>query len=169
MAYEIAVPIPVDELLNLAQFLRAQGDTRSPVTAVRDAIDYWMDNASWKPELLHRRKADASRGYTWKYSDRCLFLPDGTQIRMPHKGKYYYAAVEGDEVKHEGRAMTPGQLANFVAQGSRNAWKCLWVKRPGDQEWRPADQLSPTAKSKDHMSKLVELDSPVTEPTGPPG
>jgi hypothetical protein len=158
MSDQIAVPFPVEMFLSVAQVLERRGDTRSPVAAIWDAVGDWMDNPSWKPEL--RQRGDSSHGYTWKYKYRCLFLAEGTQIRMPHKGKYYYAAVEGDQIKHEGRAMTPGEFANFVAQGSRNAWKYLWVKRPGDEEWRLADHLSPTGKTKEMVDRLfAELDS----------
>ncbi len=139
----VAIPVSVNQFIELAQFLREQGDTRNPIEAACDAINYWMENASWKPELVRQHDSVASRGYTWKHKDRCLFLPHGTQVRMRHKGEYHYAAVEGDEIKYQGRTMSPGQLANFIAQGSRNAWIHLWVKRPGDAEWRLADHLSP--------------------------
>ena len=152
----IALPFPVDLFLRLAQFLRDEEDPRDPVTAAWDAIGYWIDNASWKPELLARKPELASRGYTWKYKDRCLFLPHGTQIRMPHKGKYFYAAVEDDEIRYEGQTMTPGQLANFIAQGSRNAWICLWVKRPNDKDWKLADHLSPASGNRELADSLLE-------------
>ena len=144
---QISVPIPLDLFLRLSEFLKDVHDRRDPVSATRDAIDYWIENASGKSELLHHRKDPEIHGYSWKYSDRSLFLPHGTQIRMPHKGSYYYASVEGDEIRYEGRAMTPGTLANYIAQGSRNAWICLWIKRPDDREWQLADELSPTSKA----------------------
>jgi hypothetical protein len=147
MEERIAIPVPVDLFIRLTQCLKELGDIRNPVVAACDAIDYWMDNASWKPELVHQNDSLASRGYTWKHKDRCLFLPHGTEVRMRHKGEYHYAGVEGDEIKYQGRMMSPGQLANLIAQGSRNAWIHLWVKRPGDTEWRLADHLSPTREA----------------------
>jgi len=148
MYKHVAVPIPADLFVRLATFLQEEGSARNPVVAVSDAIDYWIENASWKREIIPETVGFASRGYTWKYDDRCLFLPHGTEIRMPHKGQYHYAAVEGDEIKYNGQTMTPGALANFIAQGSRNAWLHLWIKRPGDKEWTLADRISPSAKSK---------------------
>lgn len=148
MYKHVAVPIPADLFVRLATFLQDQGSARNPVIAVSDAIDYWIDNASWKQEIVPEIAGHASRGYTWKYDDRCLFLPHGTEIRMQHKGHYYYGAVEADEIKYNGQSMTPGALANTIAQGSRNAWLHLWIKRPSDKEWTLADRLSPSVKSK---------------------
>lgn len=152
-ATHIAVPVPLDLFQRLSEFLKEEGDSRDPVRAAWDAIDYWIDNAGWKPELIRQ---ETSHGYTWKYNDRCLFLPHGTEIRMPHKGKYYYAVVEGDEIRYGDQTMTPGSLANFIAGGSRNAWISLWVNRPGDEEWTLADQLSPSAKAKALADRLLD-------------
>lgn len=134
METRIAVPVPTQLFIDLAEFLRSKGDMRDPVIAVSDAIDYWMSNADWKPELL---RDSAGRGYQWK----SLFLPDGTEVRMQYKGQYHYAKVEGDHLVHEGEPTTPGSLANTVAGSSRNAWRDLWIKRPADTEWRLADDL----------------------------
>ena len=140
METNISVPVTTRQFLALADFLRAKGDSRDPVAAVADAIDYWMDNADWKPELLRQR---TGCGYQWK----SLFLPDSTEVRMQYKGQYRYAKVEGDLLLFEGEPTTPGSLANTIAGGSRNAWRDLWVKRPNDAEWRLADDLRVTDPS----------------------
>lgn len=132
METQISVPIQTDQFIALADFLRDNGDKRDPVLVVADAIDYWMDNASWKSELLRQSTA---RGYQWK----SLFLPEATEVRMQYKGQYHYAKVEGDQLVYEGKPITPGSLANTIASSSRNAWRDLWVKRPSDPEWRLAD------------------------------
>lgn len=134
METQISVPVPTQQFLDLAEFLRSQGDTRDPVVAVTDAIDYWMDNASWKPELL-RQAPTSNLGYQWK----SLFLPDTTEVRMQYKGDWHYAKVEGDKLMYEGEPITPGRLANTITQTSRNAWRDLWIKRPTDAEWLLAD------------------------------
>lgn len=134
MESQVSVPLPTKLFLELAGFLKAKGDSRDPVVAVVDAIDHWMDNADWKPELLRQ---SCGRGYQWK----SLFLPDGTEVRMQYKGQYRYAKVEGDQLLFEGELTTPGSLANTIAGSSRNAWRDLWVKRPNDAEWRLADDL----------------------------
>jgi hypothetical protein len=125
MTTNLSVPIPTSQFLELADFLRSNSDPRDPVEVVSVAVDYWIENASWKPELL--AESDA-RGYQWKN----LFLPEGTQIRMQYKGAYSYAKVEGDEIIYQGKTISAGSLANSIAGSNRNAWRDLWIKRP----WR---------------------------------
>ena len=133
MKTQISVPIYTQQFLELANFLRSNGDPRDPVEIVSVAIDYWLDNASWKPELLSESD---TRGCQWKN----LFLPSGTQIRMQYKGAYFYAKVDGDEIIYDGQPISPGSLANTIAGNSRNAWRDLWIKRPEDKEWKLADE-----------------------------
>ncbi|GKS87257.1 hypothetical protein AVMA1855_23915 [Acidovorax sp. SUPP1855] len=132
METQISIPVQTRRFLDLAEFLESKGDSRDPVLAVSDAIDYWMSNADWKPELL---KVSSTLGYQWK----SLFLPDGTEVRMQYKGNWYYAKVEGDKLMYEGEAITPGRLANTISGTSRNAWRDLWIKRLADSEWLLAD------------------------------
>lgn len=132
MKTQISVPVNTQQFLELAKFLSSNGDPRDPVEIVSAAIDYWMENASWKPELL---SVNDTRGYQWKN----LFLASGTQIRMQYKGAYFYAKVEGDEIIYQDKPISPGSLANTIAGSSRNAWRDLWVKRPDDKEWKLAD------------------------------
>jgi len=134
MKTQISVPIDTELFLSWVEFLRSNGDARDPVIAIWDAMDYYMDNASWKPELLTK---SVSRGYQWK----SLFLPDHTEIRMQYKGVYFYATVESDELVYNGKPISPSNLANTIAGSSRNAWRDLWVKRPGDADWCLADEL----------------------------
>lgn len=129
----ISVPIPTGLFLDLATFLRSKGDPRDPVSCVASAIDYWLDNADWKPELYSKRK---THGYQWKG----LFLPDGTELRMQYKNTYFYAKVVSDELIYEGTPTSPANLANTIASTSRNAWRDLWIKRPEDNEWMLADE-----------------------------
>jgi hypothetical protein len=58
---------------------------------------------------------------------------------MQYKGRYFYAKVEGDEMFFEGKAISPGSLANTIAGSSRNAWRDLWIKRPSETEWTLAN------------------------------
>jgi hypothetical protein len=134
METQVSIPLPTRLFLDLAELLKAKGDTRDPVLAVADAVDYWMQNVDWKPELL-RQAPTSHLGYQWK----SFFLPDGTEVRMQYKSEWYYAKVEGDKLVYEGEPITPGRLANTIAGSSRNAWKDLWIKRPADTEWLLAD------------------------------
>lgn len=134
MKTQISIPIETEQLLCLLDFLRSNGDARDPVIAIADAIDYWIENASWKPELLTK---SVSLGYQWK----SLFLPDRSEIRMAYKGAYAYARVESDKIVYNGKSISPSIFANTIASSSRNAWLDLWVKRPGDADWCLADEL----------------------------
>ncbi len=139
MKTQISIPLPTRLFLDLAEFLESKGDASDPVLAVADAIDYWMSNADWKPELLRQSSA---LGYQWK----SLFLPDTTEVRMQYKSQWHYARVEGDKLVFEGQAVTPGRLANTVSGTSRNAWRDLWIKRPADAEWLLADDCRADGK-----------------------
>lgn len=161
MNKDISVSIPSDIFVRLANFLRDEGSDRDPVAAVADAIDYWIENASWKQENLmpecSKNHLTELSGYTWKYNDRCLFLPHGTELRQPYKGQYQYAKVEGDEIKYNGDTITPGKLANTIARCSCNAWTHLWIKRPRDKVWTLADRLSPSTKSRVQAASADKL------------
>lgn len=148
MNSQISVPVSTSIFLELVDFLRDQGSERDPITAVSDAISYWIENASWKQEdLMPEIFGTNSHGYTWKYKDSCLFLPSGTEIRMLYKNQYHYAKVVGDEIKYKDATITPGALANAITSSSRNAWRDLWIKRPSEKEWALADQLRRALKS----------------------
>lgn len=150
MTSSLSVPISTKQFLELADFLRSNRDPRDPVDVISLAVDYWIENASWKPELL--AESDA-RGYQWKN----LFLPEGTQIRMQYKGTYSYAKVEGDEIIYQGKTISAGGLANSIAGSNRNAWRDLWIKRPGDKEWKLAGDCR--VESNELSDKLLqELD-----------
>lgn len=154
MKTTISVPISTDQFLELANFLHSNNDPRDPVDMVTFAIDYWLLKASLDPEQW-LTKSD-TRGFQWK----SLFLPEGTQIRMQYKGSYSYAKVEGDEVIFNGKAISPASLANTIARGSRNAWRDLWIKRPGDKEWKLADDCRRETNELNVGEKLLqELDT----------
>lgn len=135
MSSTVAIPVPTRQFLELAEFLKQEGDLRDPVEVVSQAIDYFIDKASWKQDDLLVTAQD--RGYQWKN----LFLPSGTQLRLSYKGTYHYAVVEGDQLIHNGLATSPSVLANSVTGSNRNAWKTLWIKRPDDKDWALADGL----------------------------
>jgi len=144
----ISIPIPTSVFMDLTDFLREEGSNRDPVGVVRTAIDYWIDNASWKKEDLLPETADDHHGYTWKE----VFLPDGTAMRMKYKGDLYYAEVVGDQMTYEGKVVSPSEFANMVANSNRNAWRDLEVKRPIDKVWREANAV----RTKERM-KLSEV------------
>ena len=141
MNTQLSIPISTSQFLELAAFLRENDDPRDPVEMVSVAIEYWIDNASWKPDdLLHKPKA-SSLGYIWKN----LFLPHGTEIRMTYKGKNYRAHVMDDQFIYDGEQSSPGAMVNTVSGTSRNAWRDLWIKRPDDKDWVSALRCRPSS------------------------
>jgi hypothetical protein len=137
MKTHVSIPVPTDVFLGLAAFLREEGSDRDPVEAVAVAIEYWIENASWKQADL--MPETIGKGYTWRYKDAHLFLPPGTEIRMRYKGQNHYAKVEGDQIIYAGKPVSPAGLANTITSSSRNAWRDLWIKFPGEKDWTLAD------------------------------
>lgn len=134
MNSNICVSIPTELFLDLCNFLKNRNDSRDPVLCIADAIDYWLQNAEEKPELL---SVQPLLGYQWKN----LFMPSGTELRMSYRGSYKYAKVDGDQIIYQGVSVTPSTLANTIAGSSRNAWRDLWIRLPGEPEWRLANDF----------------------------
>jgi hypothetical protein len=134
MNSNICVSIPTELFLDLCTFLKTRNDSRDPVLCIADAIDYWLQNAEEKPELL---SVQPLLGYQWKN----LFMPSGTELRMSYRGSYKYAKVDGDQIIYQGVSVTPSTLANTIAGSSRNAWRDLWIRLPGEPEWRLANDF----------------------------
>lgn len=81
---------------------------------------------------------DPKGGYHWAP----LYLPNGTLIRMEYKKEVFNAVVRHNKIEFKGDAYSPSELARAIASGtSRNAWRDLLVKRPGDTDWALADDL----------------------------
>ncbi|MYM69674.1 hypothetical protein GTP45_22920 [Pseudoduganella sp. FT55W] len=77
---------------------------------------------------------NTSRGYQWKQ----LFLPNGTELRTIYCGQSLYATVENEQILIDGVPTTPSRLANRQGCGSRNAWKTIWLRLPGNKRWELA-------------------------------
>jgi hypothetical protein len=76
-------------------------------------------------------------GYQWK----CLFLPEGSALRMCYLGQDFFAEVQGNALVHQGQRMSPRQFTQAVAGDGRNAWRDLWLRLPGEKSWTRAMQL----------------------------
>ena len=129
----ISVPISTTTFLGLVDFLREKSSPRDPIEVIESAIDYWMDNADWKEEILS--PVGLARGYSWK----SVFLPSGTVLRIRYNSEYHYAKVEDDRLMFNGAAVSPNQFALKVTGGARDAWRDVWIKRPGDDDFKVAN------------------------------
>jgi hypothetical protein len=131
----IAVQVPLGVYLELAYRLRNSGDTREPDDVVVVALKAWLGN----------RQEKSIGGYQWKE----LFLPDGSELRMRFRGAYYYARIDGDQLKYAGEIVSPRGWALMVTGTVRNPWRDIWIRR-GINEcwtrasmWRSASEYSP--------------------------
>jgi hypothetical protein len=131
----IAVQVPLGVYLELAYRLRNSGDTRGPDDVVVFALKAWLGN----------RQGKSDGGYQWKE----LFLPDGSELRMRFRGAYYYARIDGDQLKYAGETVSPRGWTLMVTGTVRNPWRDIWIRR-GINEcwtraamWREASEYSP--------------------------
>jgi hypothetical protein len=104
--------------------------------------EYWEIAEQAIEEWTRRHSPDAipmpgPKGYQWKSQ----FLPDGTLLRTVFGGKNHHAFVEGDQILHDGHAVSPSVFANTVGGMRRNAWRCIWILFPDSKDWKLADSL----------------------------
>ncbi|MQA42652.1 hypothetical protein [Rugamonas aquatica] len=140
----MTVQVPTDTLLQLIEKLRRRGGSQDISEAMTQALKCWLeDSARFAPG------ADPAglHGYQWK----TLFLPEGTILKSWSYGENNYARVEGDQIIHNGRAVSPNQFAQSFARSTRNAWQDLFIRRPGDKTFKIAcrlrDELAATSKA----------------------
>ena len=87
---------------------------------------------------FREKYGDATKGYRWGKID----LPNGTQLYMEYKRNKHFATVQFEQIVYEGESFSPAELARKIANGTtRNAWRDIYIKRPGENEWKLADVL----------------------------
>ncbi len=150
----IYLPCPTERFLSVIEMMQSRGIEQDPVSFIMDRLlDYAIENMMMKEDLFVP-EADTfgiAMGFRWGG----VFLPSGTVLWFKYKGGNYYAKVEGDKLIYRGepvppqgaprlrpgQEVTPSEFANLVSGTMRNAWVTLYVRRPGDAEWRLADHL----------------------------
>lgn len=106
-----------------------------------DAIRNYMKAAALPPQRQQQQQqqqpvtADAEAGYQWKQ----LFLPNGTRLRACFDLQNYFATIEGEQIRFGEHTVSPSTFANLHGSGNRNAWKAIWLRFPGSDEWLLAD------------------------------
>jgi hypothetical protein len=134
MKSTMTLQVDTDTLLKLIGQLRVRGGSQDLSAAITSAIELWLREQS---KLAAGCDPASVRGYQWK----TLFLPEGTVLRSWSYGDNNYARVEGDQIIHEGKAVSPNQFAQSFARTTRNAWTDLYIRRPEDQQFKPACRL----------------------------
>lgn len=87
------------------------------------------------PAAQQQPAAQSEAGYQWKQ----VFLPEGTRLRASFGGQPCFAVVAGAEIKFGEHTVSPSCFANLYGSGNRNAWKAVWLRFPGSDEWLLAD------------------------------
>ena len=127
----MSVEVSGTTMLALLRFLESTSFRYGIVAseAVDQAILAWIDS---------HRTAQASdpggQGYRWKN----LFLPSGTRLEVRTQGQVHRARVEGDDLLHEGKPVSPNQFVAACAGAVRNAWREISLLLPGERHWKPA-------------------------------
>jgi hypothetical protein len=100
---------------------------------------YWNDY-EWEEE--QKTYGDRAEGYMWKN----LFLPNRTKLRMTYKGTVHEAEIQHQQIvfdgqtEFEGKPFSPSSLVSKIAEGTnRNAWRDIYIQRPGNRDWILAD------------------------------
>lgn len=99
-----------------------------------EVLDYWER----QDEAAAQARREGSRPLVWKY----VTVPSGSDVRMTYGGTQHYAKVIDGAIKDDSGTYTPSEYASKVAGGtSRNAWRDLWFRLPGESRWQPATLL----------------------------
>jgi hypothetical protein len=130
----LLAPDAAPALSELQQFLDDSASPLSAAQAVALALGAWISAQRQQPAGMPHASL---RGYQWK----CLFLPDGTDVRMEYAGQDFHARVAGNAIVYEGRQLSPRQLTLAIAGEGRNAWRDLWIRFPGERCWTRAALL----------------------------
>lgn len=153
MEYKPTHPIhlPLEDFSKLEFHLM---DTRPGVKAdvfVKELIQHWLTIDMERFEL--RTNGRPMRGFQWKN----VFLPEGTCLRTSYQHTIEYAKVIGEHIRTDnGDALSPSIFANRHTRG-RNAWRCIWLRFPGDGHWfRAADCRSSADEQARHRTGTLE-------------
>lgn len=146
------IAIPIDSEIIGEMFLRAGPKTDISdwiENVVRDYLERTADDEWSNAYYAYRESQADSKNFVEEFGDpkggyhwAPLFLPNGTLIRMEYKKEISNAAVKNNKIGFNGENYSPSELARVIASGtSRNAWRDLLIKRPGDTDWCLADDL----------------------------
>lgn len=143
--------IPIHRSIYNQFILRSRKDVDVPAW-IEDIIQNYLDATEADPqiwsvehrdEVLTREALDKVReigdpklGVHWQH----VFLPNGTTLKMRYQGKDHFAYVRHQKIIFGRTECSPSEFASKVANNtSRNAWRDIWVMRPGDKVWVFAD------------------------------
>ena len=153
-AYGFPIRIPPDLLDELGHHTGHFRSTLNLEFIICDMIRDYMAPPLAVEQAPPAAASDA--GYQWKE----MFLPAGTKLRASFDGKPYFAVVQGAEIKYGERAISPSRFANIQGSGNRNAWKAIWLRLPGSDQWLLAEVFRSARKGA--IARLMGGDAPET-------
>lgn len=130
---QVSVRLPSDILEELGALTGHRWNSWELEPIICDAIRGYMNPPA--PTKQEGASANAESGYQWKQ----LFLPAGTRLRASFGRVPYFAVVKDAEIRFGELAVTPSGFANLQGSGNRNAWKAVWLRFPGNEQWVLAD------------------------------
>lgn len=130
---QVSVRLPSDILEELGALTGHRWNSWELEPIICDAIRGYMNPPA--PATQEAASANAEGGYQWKQ----LFLPAGTRLRASFGRVPYFAVVKDAEIRFGELAVTPSGFANLQGSGNRNAWKAVWLRFPGNEQWVLAD------------------------------
>jgi hypothetical protein len=84
-------------------------------------------------------------------------VPAGSEVRMQYGGAYHTAKVLRGRIVDQDGDFSPSEWASKVAQGTnRNAWRDLYFRFPGMQQWNSATTLRDLRRQE--LRSLVDVD-----------
>lgn len=125
--------LPADLLVELGELTGIRWNSWELEPIICEAIRRYMHPPAAPAREQTSTTSDA--GYQWKQ----VYLPDGTRLRASFGGQPHFATVTGTEIKSGDLALTPSGFANLYGSGNRNAWKAVWLRFPGNEQWVLAD------------------------------
>lgn len=147
------IAVPIDSELIGELFLR-RGPEADVSAWIEDVLENYLertaDEGEWEKAFYQWREQSAgARDFAEEYGDSKegllwapVFLPNGTSVRMEYRKEAQTAVVKFGKLHYKGQTYSPSELARVIANGTnRNAWRDLWIKRPGEKEWALADEL----------------------------
>jgi hypothetical protein len=145
--------VPINSELIGEMFLRkgpAQDVSDWVENILQDYLDRTQEDEGWNDEYYDyvgskkwsrtelEEFGDPKNGYHWT----SIFIPNGSEISMEYKREKHTAIVKHERIYYLGETFTPAEFARKVANNtSRNAWRDLYIKKPGEARWTLADQL----------------------------
>lgn len=157
----VCVPFGTGFLLKVTEFIQERELDWDPVWLIKELAQREFDSIQDDDIFYSRFEYDLEslepdRGVIWG----TVFLRDGTWVRMSYKRQVYYAMVVGDQlisqqdvvrdgvkILEKGQPVSPSEFAGRVTGTSRNAWLCLYVRKPGEDEWELAGRVRSRAEA----------------------